>query len=335
MFLGNAKKLVLGSLIAVVTLSLAAPQADAFWHRRWGSSGGWYCSGSSGSSGYYSSGSSGSSGGYYYGYYSSGGCSSSGGSSGSSGGWYSSGGSWGSSGGSSGGYSVQSVPAAPMVPTTPPAPGTTTPPTLESTPMPGADAAPSTMNGTAARAATLAVHVPADAKVYVNGLLTKSTGNDRRYVSNGLRPGFNYTYELRAQTERDGRVIEESKVVQLQAGQSADVNFGLNGSEQVEERTATKPVIKTSLKLHVPADAKVFLSGNESKSTGTTREFVTTQLNDGQSWDNYVVRVELERNGQKISKTEKLSLAAGDSRELTIDMGNEQVAQASTDGDRQ
>ena len=55
----------------------------------------------------------------------------------------------------------------------------------------------------------------------------------------------------------------------------------------------------------MPANAKVFLSGNESKSTGETREFVTTKLGAGQSWDDYTVRVELEQNGQKISKVER------------------------------
>ena len=89
--------------------------------------------------------------------------------------------------------------------------------------MPSTDA-PQTMNGTG-RAAVLSVHVPTDAKVYVNGMLTRSTGSDRRYVSNGLRPGFNYTYEVRAITERNGQTVEDRKVVQLQAGQSADVNF--------------------------------------------------------------------------------------------------------------
>jgi uncharacterized protein (TIGR03000 family) len=193
--------------------------------------------------------------------------------------------------------------------------------------------APQARNGTG-RAAILSVRVPADAKVYVNGLLTRSTGSERRYISSGLRPGFNYTYELRAQTERNGQMVEERKVVQLQAGQTAEVDFPLNSQEQSDERTATKPV-QTTLKLNVPADAKVFLSGNESKSTGTTREFVTTKLAAGQSWDNYTIRVEFERNGQTISKSEKISLAAGESRELTIDVDAAQVAQATTGSDIQ
>ena len=40
MFLGNVKKLVLCSLVAGFAWSMTAPQADAFWHRRGGSSGG-------------------------------------------------------------------------------------------------------------------------------------------------------------------------------------------------------------------------------------------------------------------------------------------------------
>lgn len=338
MFFGNVKKLALGVVIAGVAWSMTAPQADAFWHhRRWGSSGGsWGSSCSSCSGGWYSCGGSSSSGcwgGYYYGG-GSWGCSG-GSSSSSSGGWYSCGGCWGSSGGSSssggcsgGGYTtVRDVPAG----TVTPAPQTTPtePPTLDqNAPMPGTEA-PQTSTGNGS-AAVLSVHVPTDAKIYVNGMLTRSTGSDRRFVSNGLRPGYNYTYELRAITERNGQQVEERKVVQLQAGQSADVNFPLAGQENADERTATKPVIKTTLKLNVPADAKVFLSGNESKSTGSSREFVTTKLGEGQSWDNYTVRVELEHNGQKISKVERITLNAGESRELTIGVDAAQVAQAST-----
>jgi uncharacterized protein (TIGR03000 family) len=219
-----------------------------------------------------------------------------------------------------------SVPVAPA--TTP-----TEPPTLDQTPAPGGVEAPQT-NMNSGRAAVLSVHVPNNAKVYVNGMLTRSTGSDRRFISNGLRPGYNYTYELRAISERDGQQVEERKIVQLQAGQSAEVNFPLQGQENADERTATKPV-KTTLKLNVPSDAKVFLSGNESKSTGSSREFVTTKLNAGENWDNYTVRVEFERNGQKLSKVERISLTGGESRELTIDAAPAQVAQASTGSDIQ
>lgn len=208
---------------------------------------------------------------------------------------------------------------------------------LDTTPSPGDTAPPpgtGTMNNRSSRAALLSVRVPAEAKLFVNGLATRSTGSQRRYVSNGLRPGFNYTYELRASVERDGKMVEETKVVQLQAGQTAEVAFGLEDQAGSNERTATKPV-KTSLLLRVPADAKVFLSGNESKATGNVRSFVTTKLQPGQSWDNYVIRVELERNGQKISKEETISLASGESRELAIELDAAQVAQAQLDADRQ
>ena len=81
------------------------------------------------------------------------------------------------------------------------------------------------------------------------------------------------------------------------------MNIPLQGQESTDERTATKP-IKTTLKLHVPTNAKVFLSGNESKSTGETPRVRDHEVGCRSSWDDYTVRVELEQNGQKISKVE-------------------------------
>jgi len=178
-----------------------------------------------------------------------------------------------------------------------------------------------------ARSATLNVHVPADAKVFVNGLATKSTGADRRYVSNGLQAGYNYSYEVRAELVREGRTITETKVIKLQAGDNSEVAFELDGDEgQIAEQP-----LSTSLTLHVPAEAKVYLSGNETKSAGETRRFSTTKLANGQAWQDYVVRVELEQNGQLLTKEETVSLKAGEARELTINFDAPQVAQAAVD----
>jgi uncharacterized protein (TIGR03000 family) len=263
----------------------------------------------------------GSSGGMYAGYGSSGG---------SSGGSY---GSWGSSGGTVIEGPATAVPTTPGNP--PPPPGAPAPMLDPNAPAPEPGElppeAPATGDSTSffrgARSATLNVHVPADAQVFVNGLATKSTGADRRYVSNGLQAGYNYSYEVRAELVRDGRTITETKVVKLQAGDNSEVNFELNGDEgQIAEQP-----LSTSLTLHVPAQAKVYLSGNETKSFGETRRFSTTKLANGQAWQDYVVRVELEQNGQLLTKEEAVSLAAGDARELTIRFDAPQVAQTAVD----
>ena len=58
--------------------------------------------------------------------------------------------------------------------------------------------------------AFLTVSVPADAKVFVNGMATTSTGTTRQYVSRGLASGYSYSYEIRVEVTRDGRIVEEN-----------------------------------------------------------------------------------------------------------------------------
>jgi len=262
--------------LAVVGVTLVtADQAEAFrrHHRGWGGShGSW---GSHGSSGGWYYGSSGSSGGSWG---SSGGCwGSSGGrwgSHGSSGGWYygsrgSSGGSWGSSGGSwgshgsSGGHSHhphhESAPQAPADAPVPPTPDAPAP----------ADASYHPTYGPMRASASLSVKVPADAKVFVNDRPTTSMGTDREYVSHDLRPGARYNYKIRAEFERDGKTITETKSVQMIAGQTANLDF----TDDSQVRTADNADTRTTLIVRLPADAKLYLSGHETKATGDVREF--------------------------------------------------------------
>jgi uncharacterized protein (TIGR03000 family) len=171
----------------------------------------------------------------------------------------------------------------------------------------------------------LNVWVPSDAKVFVNGSPTTSTGSQRRYISRGLRQDANYAYEIRAEVERDGRTVSETKQVVVSGGQRANVEFDLNQSSD-DDRVARKP-LKTTLLLRVPAGAKVFLAGRETKSTGELREFSTTRLQPGETWSDYAVRVELERDGQKLTKHATLNLNAGESREMTVDFDAASVAQ--------
>jgi len=323
---------------AVMSLALLAwtSQANAFHHHGWGgsyggsyggSSGGWGSSGGS-SGGYWGGSSGGGSWGGHWGKHwrwggSSGGSSGGywgGSSGGSSGGWGSSGGSsggyYGSSGGSSGGgtyyYSPGVMPVDPSV--IPPA-GTMP------APAPGAvPAAPAPGGSTTSMRADglLSVNVPEDAKIFVNGQATSSTGDARQYVSRDLASGYNYTYEVRAEVIRDGRTVEQVKKVDLRAGETAKVafDFGSNSASAVE----------TSLTLHVPADAKVYLAGNSTKAGGETRVFRTTGLSGNKGWDNYTVRVELERGGRMLTKEETISLKAGQSQELSFEFDGDKIA---------
>lgn len=331
--LRNTFRALVAFSVVGVTLA-AADSAQAFHgrHRGWGSSGGsWGSYGSYGSSGswgssggrwgshgssggwYGSSGSSGSSGGWYYG------------SSGSSGGsWGSSGGSWGSSGGSSGGY----VPSAPTAPA-PPAPGDAAPP-APNVPAPTDPAAGyHPTYGPMRSSAFVTVKVPADAKVFVNDRPTTSTGTDREYVSHDLTPGARYNYNIRAEFERDGKTVSETKSVQLAAGQTASLDF--IGEAQVQ--TADNTDTRTTLIVRLPADAKLFLAGHETKATGEVREFSTTKLPNGGQWQKYEIKAVVDRDGRQEVREQSIELAAGESREVTISfdsVASDNVAQTAS-----
>ena len=102
------------------------------------------------------------------------------------------------------------TPAAPSAaPITPPTPTTSQEPTQETSGL-------------------LTIWVPAEAKVTINGLATRSTGSKRQYVSFGLKPGFSYKYEVRAEIVREGQRVEEARTISLTAGQRSAVAFGFN-----------------------------------------------------------------------------------------------------------
>ena len=120
----------------------------------------------------------------------------------------------------------------PEPPATPPA----------TAPMPGTVPMPGTTPGTSAvptreNSGLLIVWVPYDAKVIINGLLTHSKGSRRQYVSYGLKPGFSYKYEIRAEAVRDGQLVEEVRTVVLTAGVRESVAFGFN--PQLNEELAS------------------------------------------------------------------------------------------------
>jgi uncharacterized protein (TIGR03000 family) len=133
-----------------------------------------------------------------------------------------------------------------------------------------------------------------------------------------LQSGFNYTYEVKAEVVRDGRSIEQVKQVNLRAGQTAELAFDFPRSEQLE----------TSLTVHVPAEAKVYLAGNATKAQGEVRVFRTTGLAAGKDWSDYTVRVEVEQDGRTVTKEKTISLKAGESQEVTFDFEDDRVAAA-------
>ena len=136
----------------------------------------------------------------------------------------------------------------------------------------------------------------------------------------GLTNGRQYTYELRAELNRDGQTLTDTQVVQVTAGEQAQIAFNFEGKNEPKAATTNR----TKLTLNVPSDARVFLAGQETKSTGARREFVSTKVSDHQGWENYDVRVVTTVNGREIERNETVRLAAGDEKELTFEFDGRQ-----------
>jgi uncharacterized protein (TIGR03000 family) len=80
--------------------------------------------------------------------------------------------------------------------------------------------------------------------------------------------------------------------------------------------------------VNVPAEARVMLAGVATRQTGETREFSTTQLAPGQSWNNYKVSVEFDVDGKTVTKQATISLVGGETKQLSFsfDADSEQLA---------
>jgi uncharacterized protein (TIGR03000 family) len=83
--------------------------------------------------------------------------------------------------------------------------------------------------------ARLIVEVPADAKLYVDDLLMKTTSERRVFNSPRLEQGQTYYYILRAEVVRDGQTLSDSKRVLIHAGDVVQASF-----RDIERTTAAR-----------------------------------------------------------------------------------------------
>lgn len=186
-----------------------------------------------------------------------------------------------------------------------------------STPPPGperADRTPDDAGNDGNDTALLNLRVPAQAVVYVNGRRTTTPGSFRQYASRNLKPGRTYTYEVKAELERDGKMLSRTKVIQLTAG--ADKTFAMDFQQANE--------LITSVTLFVPEDASVTLGGVKTDASGTVRYFSTTGLKEGQSWNSYHVVATVERDGKQIRRERTIDVNAGDSVNLRFEFDKEE-----------
>jgi len=76
------------------------------------------------------------------------------------------------------------------------------------------------------------MRVPADARIWVDGAATTSTGSVREFASPPLKPGSQYHYEVQARWTENGHEVTQTQQVTVSAGTSIRVDFPLSPTTQ-------------------------------------------------------------------------------------------------------
>ena len=84
---------------------------------------------------------------------------------------------------------------------------------------------PPAVSPSGATPATFVVNLPADAKLIVEGVTTRSTSSRRVFISPPLRPGQDYAYSVQAQLTRDGETRTVRRTFPVRAGQQSEVTL--------------------------------------------------------------------------------------------------------------
>ena len=65
---------------------------------------------------------------------------------------------------------------------------------------------------------TIRLHVPSDARIWIEDAAMSQSGADRSFVSPPLTPGYDYTYHIRVRWDENGQAVERSREVKVHAG---------------------------------------------------------------------------------------------------------------------
>jgi uncharacterized protein (TIGR03000 family) len=123
---------------------------------------------------------------------------------------------YGCMGGCYGGYTSS------YFPTGTPAPPAAKEPPVEPAPAPKKEKA---KEGQASNRARLLIDLPAEAKLYIDDKLMKSTSANRSFSTPALDQGQAYFYDVRAELVRDGKTYSETKRVILRPGDVVHASF--------------------------------------------------------------------------------------------------------------
>lgn len=79
-----------------------------------------------------------------------------------------------------------------------------------------------------------------------------------------------------------------------------------------------KQVDDAVLNINIPEDTKIYVNGTLTKTKGTSRSYVSRDLEKGKSYS-YEIRAEADQDGQLVSRTKVVALTAGANKTIEFD----------------
>lgn len=178
--------------------------------------------------------------------------------------------------------------------------------------------------------ATLRLAVPRNAAVLINDQVTKSTGAVRYFKSINLNEDEIYTYRVKVLYSVNGSEKTEHAMIKMRAG--TEHRLDLRPS-QTSDLSSEKPkskndvnFVNTVVRVHVPEGAQVLLAGKSTQSVGMVRTFKTLSLRQGEIWNDYAIRVQVDIDGERLTEDRNISIIGGTEVDYHFDFGNPKFA---------
>ncbi len=91
----------------------------------------------------------------------------------------------------------------------------------------------------------------------------------------------------------------------------------LTRSLYYDPASATPGMTRTTIVVHLPADATLIVDGKRTKSTSATRRFVSPPLEEDKGY-HYIFKAERKRDGETITTTQRVEVRAGETRQVYL-----------------
>lgn len=174
----------------------------------------------------------------------------------------------------------------------------------------------------AANQATVIVQLPADARLTVDGKGADLTSATRSFITPALEMDRDYYYTIKAEADRDGRALTQTKRVLVRAGQVSRVDFGdLTSAEAVKVTREASPA-PARITVRLPEKADLYVDDVLCpQKDSAERSFETPTLEPGRTY-HYALRVELVRDGRTVKEDRRIDMRAGKKIDVDFtDMG--------------